>query len=311
VRSLIRQLLDSHEVGQFNNLTEQESLTETQARELATILNRFYSGVVEGSTTPPEIDQILGAWRDIEAGAREPPPNYEAPPGRFGTRAQSVPEAAVSFKEAIDPRSALRVTTVLIMKDRAGLVGTQGATGVIQQVLHASSGRVRLIGHSYGCRVMLTAMSASQDLPRKVESMLLLQPAVNRYCFAVLIPDLGVRGGFVAALDRLKRPVFSTFSQDDAPLRHLFQFAARRLKDLGELRAAAMEPSIYAALGGYGPAGMISQDYCESPIRDVGNPYPANGKFRVLGVDATGKITGHGDIKNRYVYWALLDQVMH
>jgi len=308
MRIMIGLMLGESEANQFYKLTERGSLTAQEAHDLASILQRFYSVVADGSTTQPEIEQIVGSWHDLEAAAKETAPDYDAPPGKFGAETHDTPQAAVSAKDILDPRAALRVTTVLIMKDRAGLVGTQGIAELLKRILDATKNPVRLIGHSYGCRAMLTAMSIPQGLPRKVDSILLLQPAVNRYCFAVLIPDLGVKGGFVAALDRVQRPIFSTFSRDDAPLRYLFQFAARRLKDLGELRAAASEPSIYAALGGYGAGGMIPADYHEVRMQNVGDPYPRLDKLRVLGVDGSGKITGHGDIRSPYACWALLDQ---
>lgn len=311
VRTTIGLALAAGDAEQFYNLTERESLTGEEVRELARILQHFYLGIADGSSSVPDIDRIVGAWRDLEAGTREPAPDYDAPPGKFEFGSKGAPEAAVSVKDVLDPRSALRVTTVLMMKDRAGLVGTEGVAEVLERILDATNNPVHLIGHSYGCRVMLAAASVPQGLPRKVDSLLLLQPAVNRYCFAVLIPDLGIKGGFVAALNRVQRPIFSTFSRDDGPLRYLFQFAARRLKDLGELRAAASEPSVYAALGGYGAAGMIPAHYHEVPMQDVGSPYPRFDKLRVLGVDGSGKITGHGDIRNPYACWALLDQVAH
>jgi hypothetical protein len=311
MRAMIGLMLGESEANQFYKLTERGSLTAQEAQELAGILQRFYSGVADGSTARPEIDQIVGSWHDLEAAANEAAPDYDAPPGKFGAESHDSPQAAFSAKDILDPRGALRVTTVLIMKDRAGLVGTQGVAEILSRILDATKNPVRLIGHSYGSRVMLTAVSVPLGLPRKVDSLLLLQPAVNRYCFAVLIPDLGVKGGFVPALDRVQRPIFSTFSRDDAPLRYLFQFAARRLKDLGELRAAASEPSIYAALGGYGAAGMIPADYHEAPMQDVGGAYPRFEKLRVLGVDGSGKINGHGDIRSPYACWVLLDQVTH
>jgi len=310
-RAMIGLVLGENVADQFYELTERESLTGEEAQELGGILRRFYSDVAEGSTAAPEIDQIVGAWHDLAAARKDSAPDYDAPPGTFASSGTVAPEAAVSIKEVLDPRSALRVTTVLMMKDRAGFVGSLGVAHVLTRILEASESPVRLIGHSYGCRVMLTAVSVPQGLPRKIDSMLLLQAAVNRYCFAVLIPDLGVRGGFAVVPERVNRPIISTFSRDDAPLRYLFQFAARRLKDLGELRAAASEPSIYAALGGYGAAGMIGGNYRELPIQDVGVPYPRFEGLRVLGVDGSGKITGHGDIRNQYVGWALLDQVTH
>jgi len=311
MRKTIGLSLDAAHAADFYRLTERESLTNEEAQQLARILQPLYTSVADGSTVAPDIDEIVGAWRDLEASAVQPEPDYAALPQKIRPTTSGSPEAAVSFAEVLDPRNAVRVTTVLMMKDRAGVVGTLGVAHVLERILKCCERPIHLIGHSYGCRVMLTAVSVPQGLPHKVDSILLLQPAVNRYCFAVLIPDIGVKGGFEPALHRVNRPIFSTFSRNDAPLRYLFQFAARRMKDLGELRSAAGEPSIYAALGGYGPAGMIPAEHQTVPIKEVGDPYTRDEKVRVLALDGSGKITGHGDVRNSYTWWALMDQATH
>ncbi len=123
MRKMIGLSLDADRANEFYRLTERESLTNEEAQLLAQILQPLYTGVADGGTVSPEIDRIVGAWRDLEAGAREPEPDYAVLPRKIQPSIPGSPEAAFSVTEVLDPRNAVRVTTVLIMKDRAGVVG--------------------------------------------------------------------------------------------------------------------------------------------------------------------------------------------
>jgi hypothetical protein len=124
--------------------------------------------------------------------------------------------------------------------------------------------------------------------PRRVHSALLLQPAVSHLCFADAVPGTNHAGGYRPALDRVERPIFSTFSDHDVPLTKVFHLALRRSEDLGEAQIAAggEPPSVYAALGGFGPrrAGEQLID-----IRDVNQPYAMDAGTRVYGLRGTRK----------------------
>lgn len=199
-------------------------------------------------------------------------------------------------------RDALRMTTVRIMKDRAGVVGANGVGPLVRDLAAAGDNvRVHLVGHSYGCKVVLSAMAATDTT---VESMLLLQPAVSRLCFA---QDTGAGrpGGYRVVLDRVHQPILITFSDNDIPLRKFFHLALRREEDLGEVTIAAGEPSRYAALGGYGPGGCGAE--CETVDMKAANDWYRLDRDDVELVALRGDdyIDGHGDVSNESTWWAL------
>ena len=211
---------------------------------------------------------------------------------------------------SLDPRNLLRAGTLWTMKARAGRVGAHGVAPLLRTVLDREPApRVHLVGHSFGGRVMLSAVAAG-ELPAKVHSMVLLQPAVNRWCFAPSVPGLDGPGGYHPVLDRVRKPVLTTFSKHDVPLHQAFHLAVRG-SSLGEPDIAAVgNTDLYGALGGYGPAGLgglaVTQD-----ARAPGSAPYTSPTARVIAIDggvavAGGPaIGGHSDISNPVTYWAL------
>jgi hypothetical protein len=307
--------VDSARRSRFYELTEPRVLTEAESLELAELLLPIYTG--NALDTAGEIaasittDGLLAAWKDVPGAEQQVAPDYS----RHGLIKDDAPAGeprSASATEFLDPRNAIRVTTVLMMKDRAGIIGRNGLAPLLTR-LTATGVPARLIGHSFGARVCLTALS-SPSLPGKgVESLLLLQPAVNQYCFAASVPGLGLmsKGGFVPALDRIAQPVYTTFSAKDIPLHALFHLAARRPEDRGEIRYAAEGLSEFSALGGYGPAGLPASDFMEETIHPAGTRYQIPERVRILALNGSaGQISGHGDVASEYTCWALLDQEM-
>jgi hypothetical protein len=256
---------------------------------------------------------FLSAWAELdEAGSPPPDPNEfgGVAGGVVGGQAAGAPQAAAGGP-SLDPRNLLRAGTLWLMKDRAGKVGAHGVSPLVQHILSDTQAplRLHLVGHSFGARVVLSALVAA-DAPRPAHSMLLLQPAVNRWCFADKVIDLAVPGGYNPALDRVTMPIFSTFSRYDAPLTQSFHLAVRD-KSLGEIRIAAIGDTVrYGALGGYGPAG-IDDRTVKVPAQPEGSAYSWTEGTRVVavdgGVDVGGEhaIGGHGDISNAVTCWAL------
>lgn len=306
VREAAEALPPEADVERFYELAQKEALTEEEALELARILAPLYrTGNDElGADGSSSAEEILAVWKEAS-----PPEQDFSDPGDFGTVGGGTaggPQAA-GFGDALrrlDPRQAIRLFTVWQMKDRAGVVGARGVSPLLRDLLAATSEktRVHLIGHSYGGKVVLSAVAAA-DLPRNVESILLLQPAVSHLCFARKVPTTDRPGGYRVVLDRVNRPVLATFSAHDVPLTKVFHLAVRRAGDLGEAQIAADEPpSRYAALGGFGPreAGEKLIDVLDRPQK-----YDLAGGPRVYGVRATRTISGHGDISNESTWWAL------
>jgi len=195
------------------------------------------------------------------------------------------------------------------MKDRAGVVGFRGVGPLVVRILGARADvRVHLVGHSYGCKALLSALSTG--LRRRVRSLLLLQPALSFLALADDVPKLGRPGGYAAAKQSTELPIIATWSRKDVPLHTLFALAVRRREDLGEqnIGAAGREnpPSLFAAMGGWGPqAEPDVKDLDILPPAD-GVRYPlAAGAKKVLAVDGTKAISGHGDVTNDATAWAL------
>ena len=300
VREVAEALPPDADVERFYELSQKEALDEEEALELARILAPLYRTKADELDGEPEpkAEEILEVWQ----AAAAPPPDF-TDFGTAGGGGDDGPQAAglMDVFRKLDPRGVIRLFTVWQMKDRAGVVGARGAGPLLRDLLQASPARVHLVGHSYGAKVVLSAVAAA-DLPRKVESILLLQPAVSHLCFADKVPGTDRPGGYRRVLDRVNKPVLSTFSAHDFPLTRVFHVAVRRAGDLGEVQIAADEPpSKYAALGGFGPrkAGEKLIDILDRPQK-----YDLQGA-RVFGVKGTRTIAGHGDISNESTWWAL------
>jgi hypothetical protein len=297
--------LSAAQAKRFAELAARASLDEAEQREIVQLTHaalRSDSFTELGEDAPSEAE-LLTAWRAMQAADRA----EEAPTFGFAGQPVATPQSA-GLLSKLDPRNLVRTATVYTMKDRAGIIGSIAVRPLIEEFT-ANGASVRLIGHSYGARVMLAALSTA-TLPIKVRSALLLQPAVNQFCLADAghVPKTTKAGGFHAALDQLRVPLYSTFSAKDFPLHDTFHLALRRSRDLGEVEiAAGAPPSIYCALGGYGPQGL-NGGVATLQIQDSGKyEFPASSK--VVALDGThGRINGHGDVANRYTCWALVDQ---
>jgi hypothetical protein len=299
--------LPEESAGRVRELAGKTALDMAEALELAELVAPLYAGAddedVARPADAPAPEELVAAW--VPAAAAKP----AREPGTWGTvdDAEAADPTAAGF--SLDPRKALRMVTVRPMKDRAGTVGYHGVGPLLRELLDAGDkkARVHMIGHSYGCKVCLSAICA-ETLPRDVDSALLLQPAVNHRCFAIDADGSGRQGGYRPALDRVRQSIFTTYSANDSALKTWFHKSLTRDADVGEARIAAWPepPSRFAALGGYGPRGAEGQTK-KVDLLDPGTRYPRGG--RIVAIDGTRGIAGHGDISNQYTWWALYDQV--
>ncbi len=310
-------------------LAQRPKLTRDEGLELARILSPVYAAKSDelGKAKPPSAEELFDVWSKaaplLPAGPAAPGGGDFGftTPGPAARAGAGGPAAAAFDPSQLDPRWAYRLATVYQMKDRAGAVGSYGVGPLLDDLMTATpqagpdkKTRIHLVGHSYGAKVVLSALCYAPKA-RKVDSVLLLQPAVSYLCFATDVDGKGTRGGFVDAPARVEQQILSTFTSADFPLTKVFHLAVRRASDLGEQKIAAVPPSRYVALGGFGPAagpGVRAMDL----IRDIPRSrYPvAPGEAGVIGVngspDADGRgITGHGDISNDYTYWMLSNQL--
>lgn len=312
----IAEMLPPEHVERFYELAQRPALSDEEALDLARIAlslaARSSDEITDGTSSPEDLVRL---WKELPESAGAQPAEEPLGEDDFGmVDAAAGPQAAGAL-DFLDPRGIVRLFTVWQMKDRAGAVGFQGVAPLLRDLLAAGPSRLHLIGHSYGGKVVLSATAAA-ELPRPVETMLLLEPAVSHLCFADSVPTLGKPGGYRGVLSRVRKPILSTFSSRDVPLTKVFHLAVRRADDLGEIRIAGAEaaataeaapPSNFAALGGFGPrhAGETLVD-----IKDPLDRYalPLDGP-RIYGLRGDRTIGGHGDISNESTWWALYNLV--
>lgn len=314
--------LPAEDREEFYALAQSRSLSREEATRLAELLRTGFRQYDEadrdlggpgGAPLEVSVEDLVTGWREASSGQRPP-----SQPGEFGfvddEEAAAGPEAAfgVGF---LDPRHVVRLATVLQMKDRAARVGAAGVSPLLRELARAAPGaRLHLIGHSYGCIVMLSALChpAQEADPPTVESALLLQPAVSQWCFAERVVGRDHPGGYRGALQRTRRPIFATFSKNDLPLRKVFHLAARRDRDLGQPEIAGTglprAPSRYAALGGYGPGGLREEELQVLTLEAPPQPYAIRRDPvpEVCALNGDRGIGGHGDISNSSTWWTLL-----
>ncbi|HEY6411243.1 MAG TPA: hypothetical protein VIY29_27605, partial [Ktedonobacteraceae bacterium] len=259
------------DVERFYALAQRgQDLKPDEALELARIMAPIYhasSDELPDKGPAPSPADIVKMWQTI---ARMTPSSNTSGAFGFADEPTGAPEAAGAFNFP-DPREIIRAATVLQMKDRAGVVGAHGVCSLLHDLLaNSGSAYLHLVGHSYGCKVLLSAL-CFQDVPRPVHSILLLEPAISYLCFAKDATGTGQPGGYRSALQKVEDPILLTFSSHDIPLTQLFHLAVRRPSDLGEMQIAGAPPSRYAALGGYGPGGVDNESK-EISIKNVGDP---------------------------------------
>jgi hypothetical protein len=233
-----------------------------------------------------------------------------------GTGGGGAGPQAAGWLDKLDPRTYIRLASVYQMKDRAGRVGAHGMSELLRAIQASTAAKVHGAGHSYGCKVMLSAICIGPTLARPMDSLLLLQPAVSHLCFATRVPGTNQAGGYRRALDPtvVRGPIMSTYSRRDFPLHATFHLSLRRRADLGEARiagggtSAGDPPSRYAALGGYGPRG--SGEVLVDPIHPAGGSYRDRFAAPIVGLDGSqGGITGHGDVAKAETVWPLFQLV--
>lgn len=311
----------------FYALAQKDALSEAEVAEFAALLAPLWGEEAETDDLGPDGERpgpedLVAVWRELASSETSGESGFGFAPGGFGfgdvergATGDAMPSPPLTAGlgdldlRRLHPRQLIRGTTVWMMKDRAGRVGTRGVGPLVADLLEATGARVHLVGHSYGGKVALSALCA-QRFPRPVESALLLQPAVSHLCFSEDVPGLNRPGGYRAALDprRCRQPLLTTFSARDVPLTRTFHLALRRRSDLGEVGVAGAAPSRYAALGGFGPGGLDGEATVV-PAAPPGARYPLGAGARVIGVEASSVISGHGDISNPSTWWMLLDQV--
>lgn len=303
---------------QLKSLAQRSELDEQEALALATILFQFlgpnHEEVVDDRRArSPEA--LLAAWYQEQDSEQQAQPN----PGgiaRFPTRSGTAtgPGAAAGRMKRVLRNVAdyARSASVWKMKDRAGVVGSVGVSVLLHQLRAATSTPIHLLGHSYGCQVILAAVATDEWFAtHQFNSILLLQPAVSAVCFGLRPTSMPDPGAFRVCADRVQQPILLTFSANDRELHDWYHLAVTRRRDLLETapKAGAAIVPLFAALGGYGPQ---KTDIAIEPVAIQQPPQAydfSSFNQRIIPLNGTGVIMSHGDVTNDATGWALSYQV--
>lgn len=294
--------LPTPEATEVYELAAAQSLNADQARRLAELLIQATSAgaadaaeLDDGDAGLPDTDAVLAAWRllDADTFADSEEPDFNTPGSLDDGPAQADAAGLLPF----DPLDAIRIFSLYQMKDRAGRVGGRGVATLLSG-LAAKAGVIYAVGHSFGCKVMLSAVKRA-TLPSKDQvRMLLMQPALSHLAFSKSLLGSGKVAGYADVPGRVKR-IYTTFSANDGPLHDLFHLALLRKDDLGDrdaliaAAAAGNPPNRFAALGGYGP-----REVAFTPLKLTADDaaYGQAGET-IVALDGSGVILGHSEIR--------------
>ena len=203
----------------------------------------------------------------------------------------------------------LNYATYYMMKARAGDVGVKGVAPLIVE-LRGSRGdiRIHLIGHSFGCRVVASAVNALPDDEKyRPDTVLLLQGAFSHNGFA--LKGEADRGAFRNVIEKKKvrGPIVITHTRNDKAVGVAYPIASR----INGVTAAALGDA-NDIFGGLGSNGTQTKDTTPEGVAGtllpVGQPYPfANGvaSSTPCNLKADEFIKGHSDIQKPEVAYAL------
>jgi hypothetical protein len=204
----------------------------------------------------------LGAPPDADREAFDPDESFEA-----------ANEESASFGGGLNLGGLLgplRQLSYWTMKKRARTIGEGGLHEFLSALQTATSldTRIHLMGHSFGTIVvsaMLGGPSAAGELPRPVDSVVLVQGAVSLWSYAASIPFPGAGRGYfnpIVAARKVRGPIVTTRSKWDKAVGVCYPLASRMK---GSVEFAAGLPK-YGGIGAFGIQGLPDNTRSEKPM---------------------------------------------
>ena len=204
----------------------------------------------------------------------------------------------------------LNLVTYYQMKERSGLVGSTGVNEVLQSIRKKDPKlKLHLIGHSFGGRLVTSAVAGKEDKDTlKVDSLTLLQAAFSHYGFSEKYDETDeTKEGFfrrVVTSKTVSGPVLISCTKNDKPV------------GMGYPLASLLAGQVAASLGDendkYGGIGrngaQKTPEASSGTLLKLGDAYAFQaGKLHNLNSDET--IMGHSDICHNEVAYAILNAV--
>jgi len=203
----------------------------------------------------------------------------------------------------------MNLVTFYQMKERSGLVGSKGVNEVLRSVRKKNPKlKLHLIGHSFGARLVTSAVAGKNDQETlKVDSLALLQAGFSHYGFSDNYDDENSSGFFrrVVTSKTVSGPVLISHTKNDIPISLGYAFASSLM---GQVAAGlGDENNKYGSIGRNG--AQKTPEAINEVLLDLGSPYMFQaGKLHNLKSDKF--IKGHSDICNNEVAYAILSAVL-
>lgn len=204
---------------------------------------------------------------------------------------------------------ALNYATYYLMKERAGVVGRDGVSKVVAQIVAKSPKiRVHLIGHSFGGRVVTAAADTLGDnKATQPASMSLLQAAFSHNGFATKFD--GTRDGFfrkVVTGKKVKGPIIITHTQNDRAVGAAYPIASK----LSGVDASALgdENDRFGGLGRNGALVRFTPEATAGQLLGAGSAYSFTAG-KLFNLEASAFVKDHGDIAGKEVAAAVLGAI--
>jgi hypothetical protein len=201
----------------------------------------------------------------------------------------------------------LNLTTYYQMKERSGIVGSTGVNRILSSIrAQHPEIRLHLIGHSFGGRLVTSAVAGSKSQPPvQVDTLTLLQAAFSHYGFSERYD--GENDGFfreVVAGKFVSGPALITCTDNDLAVGKAYPLASLLA---GQVAAALGDKD--DKYGGIGCNGaQKTPEAVDGTLLKSGSSYKFQaGKLYNLNADAI--IKGHSDICHDEVAYALLTAV--
>ncbi|MBM7806192.1 hypothetical protein JOD57_002029 [Geodermatophilus bullaregiensis] len=168
----------------------------------------------------------------------------------------------------------LRVLTFWHMKRRARDVGVAGVATLLTRLQDAAPGaRFHLMGHSFGCIVVSSAVAGRGPAGRRpVFSLALVQGAMSLWSFCSTIPSAPERPGYfhrVLADGLITGPIVVTTSVHDRAVRTFYPLGAGSRSQVDYLPD---QLPTYGAIGTFGVRGP-GIEVVDDDLRPIDEPY--------------------------------------
>lgn len=210
----------------------------------------------------------------------------------FGLEPRTLLERFGSLEDGVS--AVLNLATYYEMKARAGAVG-KGLVPVLAAVRAARPDlRLHLAGHSFGARVMASALANCDPFP--ISSAILIQGAFSQFGFAKQwdgVHDGLFRPGLFGG--RLAGPVVVTYSRHDEMVRLAYELASRMAGDQPDTTGMTRDPDVRGEFGAIGAHGALA-----TPESLWSQMLPAQGPQYAFPAGAITNLDGATFIRSHY-----------